>query len=330
MTEVAELADRNFVGIFSDKGAKAHGGALGVERRLYYREMVARFAHHPALMWVIGDESNYFDEIATMESLASEIRALDPYHHPIAFHSKHPCFGASCPEPYPSVYEQYAPYFGFGAFEASAFQTSPGGYNSSTVSLRMAQANSRRWAHYGDEQSLNATAPNLDQNRTKALWGNLMGGGAGLAWYPGNAAVAQYPPGAEMCDYFDLSLEDFRLFEGYFDQTRIALELFHAHLPFTEMVPDNALASVNGSSDYVFVRPENAPLGILAVYAVYRGTGSATDLTLGAGTHTVEWFDPRTGAGPISAPELVGPGAVALAPPLQDPGQDWLAIVRQQ
>ena len=310
------------------------GGGLGIgltpERRLYYREMVARFAHHPAVMWVIGDESDYFDEVATMESMAAEIRALDPYHHPIAFHSKHPCFGSGCIEPYPSVYEQYSPYFGFAGFEASAFQTAPGGYNSSTASMRLAQASSRRWAHCGDEQSLNATLPNLDQNRTKALWGNLMGGGAGVAWYPGNAAASQYPPGVDLCDYFDLGEEDFGLLASYFEQTRIALELFRTQLPFTEMVPNNARASVVGASDYVFERAEDAGLGTKAVYAVYRGTGSATALTLGAGSHTLEWFDPRTGAGPFPGADLVGPGDVSLGLPPQDPGADWLAIVRQQ
>ncbi len=304
------------------------GFGLTNERRLYYREMVARFAHHPALSWVTGDESDYWDDIAIMESFGSELRALDPYKHAISFHSKHPCFGASCPEPYPSVLDQYAPYFGSPTLEATTFQTSPGGYNSSTVSLRLAQTNSRRWAHYGDEQSLNATPPNLDANRTKALWGNLMGGGAGIAWYPGNAAASQYPPGANLCDYFDLGLEDFRLFEGYFVQAKIAIELFHAQLPFTEMVPDNALASVVGATDYVFWRPQNG--AVRAVYAVYRGTGSATDLTLGEGTHTVEWFDPRTGAGPLVDADLTGPGPRTLTPPPQDPGQDWLAIVRQQ
>jgi len=304
------------------------GNGLTPERKLYYRELIARFAHHPAVLWVIGDESNYFDEIPVMESLASEIRALDPYRHPITFHSKHPCFG-ECAEPYPSVVQQYQPYFGFNAFEVTAFQTAPGGYNSSTIQLRQGQASSRKWAHFGDEQSLNATPVNLTTNRTKALWGNLMGGGSGVAWYPGNDYPSQYPPGTNVCDYFDLTAEDMRVFQPYFDATRHAVTLFHQELPFTEMFADNALASVNQAADYVFRRLENAATGTSAVYAVYRGTGTATDLTIGPGTHSVDWFDPRTGAGPFPASPLVGPGAVLLEPPPMDPGEDWLAVVRQ-
>ena len=33
------------------------GGALGTERRLYYRELVARFGHHLALNWNLGEEN---------------------------------------------------------------------------------------------------------------------------------------------------------------------------------------------------------------------------------------------------------------------------------
>ena len=303
------------------------GTGLTNERRLYYRELVTRFGHHLALQWVIGDESDYWDDVGVMKSLASELRALDPYDHPIAFHSKHPCQGPGCTEVYPSLVQQYQPYFGYPAFETSAFQTAPASYNASTLQLRQAQLGTRPWAHFGDEQSLNATPENLVVNRTQALWGNLMGGGSGVAWYPGNDVPSQYPPGTNICMYFDLTVEDFRAFQDYFVQSRHAIELFQSQLPFTQMVSGNALASPAGTSDFVFYRPQG-PLGS-AVYALYRGTGSATVLTIGPGTHTVEWFDPRTGAGPIADAPVVGPGAVSLVPPTQGLGQDWLAVVRQ-
>jgi hypothetical protein len=307
-------------------GGVGHG--LTLERKLYYREMVARFAHHQALIWVIGDESNYWDEYATMEALASEIRALDPYRHPIAFHSKHPCIG--CPEAYPTIIEQYSPYFWFDSFEATAYQTVPNGYNISTVLLCSGQASTRKWAHYGDEQSLYALPSNLDENRRKTLWGNLMGGGAGVAWYPGFNDLNQYPPGTSLCDYFDIAVEDFRLFENYFLQTKIAIDIFQEELPFLEMTANNGLASPSPQGNYVFHRPEDPGQGIKAIYAVYRGTGSECNLTIGPGEHSVEWHNPRSEGEPLAGPALLGPGEVQLAPPEQDPGMDWLAIVRQQ
>ncbi|MFN3486371.1 MAG: DUF5060 domain-containing protein [Planctomycetota bacterium] len=37
------------------------GGALGPQRKLYYRELVARFAHHLALVWNLGEENTNTD-----------------------------------------------------------------------------------------------------------------------------------------------------------------------------------------------------------------------------------------------------------------------------
>ena len=33
------------------------GGELGLSRRLYFRELIARFAHHPAITWNLGEEN---------------------------------------------------------------------------------------------------------------------------------------------------------------------------------------------------------------------------------------------------------------------------------
>ena len=34
-------------------------GELGRERMLFYREMIARFGHHLAVFWNIGEENDY-------------------------------------------------------------------------------------------------------------------------------------------------------------------------------------------------------------------------------------------------------------------------------
>ena len=64
-------------------------GELGVERKLYYRELVARFAHHLALEWNLCEEYNLqFDFGADrVRAFADYIQKLDPYQHPITVHS---------------------------------------------------------------------------------------------------------------------------------------------------------------------------------------------------------------------------------------------------
>jgi hypothetical protein len=56
-------------------------GGLNPERRLYNRELVARYGHHLAVVWNQGEENNVGDE--DRKAIAKHIRSLDAYQHPI-------------------------------------------------------------------------------------------------------------------------------------------------------------------------------------------------------------------------------------------------------
>ena len=62
-------------------------GKLGTERKLYYRELVARFAHHHAIIWDLDEEMDRWRYFTTQDikDIADYIRALDPYRHPIQY-----------------------------------------------------------------------------------------------------------------------------------------------------------------------------------------------------------------------------------------------------
>ena len=62
------------------------GGLLGNERKLYYRELIARFSHHLALNWNLSEEiSNPVDKVT---EFADFIKATDPYNHIVLFHTR--------------------------------------------------------------------------------------------------------------------------------------------------------------------------------------------------------------------------------------------------
>jgi len=68
------------------KGTVTVGGDLGPQRKLYYRELIARFAHHMALNWNLGEEINN----ATHEqkvAWANYFHTTDPYRHHIVIHN---------------------------------------------------------------------------------------------------------------------------------------------------------------------------------------------------------------------------------------------------
>lgn len=61
------------------------GGATGPERKLYLRELIARFGHALALNWNLGEENTQSPE--EQRAMAQFIADTDPYHHLIVIHS---------------------------------------------------------------------------------------------------------------------------------------------------------------------------------------------------------------------------------------------------
>jgi hypothetical protein len=286
---------------------RALGGSAGLNdiRKLYYRELAARFAHHDAVIWNLGEENNTPD--ADRKAIAAYIRTLDPYRHPITVHTHNN-----------KELSFYDGILGDANFEATSIQGSMKNYNRDAAVLRRRSAEAgRKWAIFGDEQPPDSRGvlpdeadPNHDEPRTQALWGNLMGGGSGVEWYFGHA----YP-------HMDINCEDFRSRDRMWDQTRHALEFFRGHLPFAQMEPDNQRAT-NGA--WVLAKGDD-------VLAVYLPAGGETSVRLGPGKYSVHWYNPRTGGplqnGPVRGVE--GGSAVSLGKAPADPDKDWAVLLRR-
>src|SRR5262249_10394618 len=81
--------DDNWIG--GDQGKRASGpgaldaGDLSVERKLYCRELIARFSHELALNWNLGEENSQSAE--QQRAMAKYIRDTDPYKHHIVVHT---------------------------------------------------------------------------------------------------------------------------------------------------------------------------------------------------------------------------------------------------
>lgn len=285
------------------------GGSAGLnpERMLYYRELVARFGHHPAVVWNQGEENNTSD--ADRKEIARYIRELDPYDHPITVHTHN----NKTPESYDGLLDD-------PNFEASSIQGNMENYNTDAIVMRQRTADAgRKWAIFGDEQSSadvgvmpDSDDPDHDIPRMQALWGNLIGGGSGVEWYFGYKHA-----------HMDLNCEDWRSRDRMWDQTRYALEFFRGHLPFWEMAPDNSLAS--GAKDArVLAKPGE-------VYAVQLPSGGGVRLSLAEGEYNVRWYNPRAGGELLegSVTSVQGPGVKPLGNPPAEPRKDWVVLVKK-
>ena len=315
------------------------GGALGIERRLYCRELIARFGHALALNWNIGEENTQTsDEIRDMVKFLHD---SDPYRHPIVLHT------------FPPEQEKmYRPLLGDKSLLTGvSLQNSWRAAHQRTLQwLRASAAVGRPWVVANDEQNPaglgvppdpgykghDGIAVEKEVKGTKAegnfaskpytmhdirkltLWGSLMAGGAGVEYYFGYALPEN-----------DLIAQDFRSRDKSWDYCRIALDFFRAEkIPFSEMASANALVGNTKDDNDKFCFAKAGEL-----YLVYLPNGGATelDLTGAKGTFTVKWFNPRTGGdfmnGSVKSIEGGKPAALGNAP--ADAAEDWLIVVRR-
>ncbi len=266
----------------------------GYDKDLYIREMIARFGHHPGIIWNIGEEANEIFSNEEQEALAADIQRRDPFNHPVTVHRKAPW-----------------PFVGNLSFDLTSIQIGDGSRDFSSANVE----------NYNDivithrEQSVEQCHPlpvmidetprvtlvnNQTQTkmRTQVLYPIFFGGGNYELHYQdeygqnGNVTIQDLEP----------MLEDMHRARQFVES-----------LPFPEMEPCNELLA--GQSNYCFGKDGN-------VYAIYLPAGRelAVDLTKSVGSYNIAWFNPRTGELSKSG-SVTGGGVRTFNPP---DNNDWV------
>lgn len=302
------------------------GGDLGEQRKLYCRELIARFGHNLALNWNLGEENTQSN--AQQTAMINYIADLDAYDHNIVVHT------------YPKQQDRvYRPLLGDKSkltgvsLQNSSLETT---HQQTLKWVRESTEAGKPWIVAFDESGSahHGQCPDLGYNgfdghdrsgkmaytqhkvRKQTLWGTLMAGGAGCEYYFGY-----------QFDENDINCEDWRSRDQSWDYCRIALGFFHDNnVPFWDMVNADELVGnpSHSVSKFCFAKPGDT-------YVVYLPDGGQSDLDLQgtSGSFTVHWFNPREGGALQKGPQVVGGKSVSLGEPPADQNQDWVAIVRR-
>lgn len=299
------------------------GGDLGPERRLYYRELIARYGYLLGLNWNLGEENTQSHEQRT--AAANFIANLDPYSHNIVIHT------------FPNQQEEvYKPLLGTRyAFTGFSLQNDWQDTHTRTLQWVKASAEAGKPLVIANDEQGSAQEgvppdpdyPGFDPEsieydlhdiRKQTLWGNLMAGGAGVEYYFGY----QLPENDIVC-------EDFRSRDQSWEFAAIALDFFKENkMPFWEMGNHNALIGnpENNKEKYCLAKPGELYL----VYLAYTETTSI-DLSGAEGDFEVWWYNPRKGGKPVQGrKKKVKGGSMAKPgfPPAQR-GEDWLIMIKK-
>ncbi|MEM6392148.1 MAG: DUF5060 domain-containing protein [Planctomycetota bacterium] len=318
---------------------------LGIERKLYYREMVARFGHHNSLQWNISEEYDFAgrdggfgsteaEEAQAVIDFAAYLSAVDPYNSPLTVHNAQKANIDT--DPANSAWQYF---IGEDDFDLTSLQRAEEseGWSDTVENFRDATAAAGRpIAIMIDEpESITriALGPNENPNasdqdfqrfttvRKTMTWDIFLSGGAGVEWFVHNG---------------DQSIENFRPFEKVFLETAIARRFVEENLPFWAMTPDDDLVRYEdedyGGAEVFFKDGE--------VYAIYLPDGSnedgpggiapQLDLRDHAGVEfLLRWYNPRTGEFDDQTAILTGGDWASLGatPSGFNNVADWTALV---
>lgn len=292
------------------------GGDLGVQRKLYYRELIARFGHHLALNWNMGEENGKwgknwkqpYQSTTQRLDMARYFFENDPYRHHVVIHNGQQYYDLLGPD---------------SKYTGISLQTSKSDF-------RQVYPATRRWVQLSGEQfnqwavavdepgdAQHSLLPDEDDAthdiaRQNALWGSLMAGAWGTEWYFGYKHA-----------HSDLSCEDWRSRDLFWDQCRYLLQfLKQEQVPLPEMKPANDLTS--GDQDWVLAKQGHTYLVLLKL-----GDKPANQLKVGEGNYAVRWFNPRTGQFAGKAGRATT-GMIDLSKPPAEEEMDWVVLVTRE
>jgi len=309
------------------------GGDTGLERKLYYRELVARFGHHLALNWNLGEENGAkFRDQKTQQTDAQRIAEaaymskIDPYHNHIVLHT--------APYDFDRI---YTPLLGDkSALTGLSIQVDFKGVHKVTKEwIKKSTEAGRPWVVANDEQNSAKIgipddaykgSPTRADIRKSVLWGNLLAGGFGVEYYFGYSLPQS-----------DMTCQDFSYRSTAWSDAKNAIDFMNRYIPFWEMdshdelVSDISVPTAKDSINsclYCFAKPQS-------VYTIYIPENtSRIKVKLASGEYRVDWYNPHMG-GPLKSvfPDIKIQGSKNIAIKgitftSPDSTKDWVLLIR--
>lgn len=303
-------------------------GELGVERKLYYRELAARFGYHNALIWNLAEEYNadFPLDPGEVKAWAAYLRAVDPYDHPLTVHNNQGGEPATISPP-----QSFAPFWGDGRFDLLSVQFRPDqydpaewSYSDMIVLLRqMSEGAGRPLPVFMDEPDRAAVVDDASHQsdfpmlsghthlRKAILWPVYMAGGAGIEFILEDT----------------INTEDFSRYENLWQYTWYARQFFEENLPFWQMEPADDLLSGEGTYHQEGGRVLAQAGERYAIYLPVAQPGGQLDVSRKTGCFRQRWYDPRTGQFDENKIVVAADGVVPLGQPPEKAQEDWALLL---
>ncbi|WP_339903177.1 DUF5060 domain-containing protein [uncultured Cyclobacterium sp.] len=284
------------------------GGDFANSRKLFYRELAARFGYLNAVTWNIGEENGWQKDEGYGKSITSQqrkqfaayLKDLLPYNELIVVHNG--------PSNTDAIFEDLVgdPSYTGISFQGN-YQDVTHGYDRLLHWRKASAATGHPWVVSYDEPYTGPEYPELDVWRKHSLWASLMAGAAGTEVYIGKGE--------------DLRIQDYRKYQAYYELMNHAKNFFtKSEIPFQELAPqknETANAWLLAANDEVFV--------------YYLRDGGEGELKLPEGLFEIHWFNPRTGVRSQNEAlkQVSGGQNTALGKAPEEIDLDWVILVEK-
>ncbi|SMP67528.1 Putative collagen-binding domain of a collagenase [Neorhodopirellula lusitana] len=302
--------------------SKDGNGEFSDARKILYRELVARFGHHMAITWNIGEENQAAgsgietpNTHSQRRAFATRIRALTPYQDHISIHN-----GPA--GRFDDIFPQLIGFEDITGPSLQTFLTKPkrARKGSSVLSnhaevkrwVAESEKSGHPWVVAVDEPWWGRRPDKLaDTLRKEAVWGAVLAGGQ-MEFYAGGDDVKHI---------------DYRKYEDCWKSVGIAAQFLNENLAgeVADMSPNDAL--VSGNENWAMANEGNT-------YLLYLKNGGEAIVDLSNAKEqqfSVHWFNPRTGEKMMKGnPGTVhgGTGRVSLGSPPSTSERDWVVLLR--
>ena len=295
-------------------------GETSVQRKVYYKELIARFGHHLGIIWNMGEENgpsapDQWSPIGQTDKqrldMAKYIKQNNPF-EPIIFLHSH--------ADNKSQDKYLNPLIGKGEYDGASMQIGePKNVNSRIYNFsEKSEIGGKKWIVSLDELGPHwkGVMPDSfdkkhDTIRNHALWGSVLAGAGGVEWYFG----WKYP-------HADLTCEDFRSRELWWKQSKIAVD-FITNYPMEEMKKSTSL--LKNFNTYGFSKKDEIHLIYLPYVKKNIFLNMKTDIN-----YEIKWFNPRSGGKPIYGDKkYTSAKSNHIGQPPFDLNKDWVVVLNK-
>lgn len=279
-------------------------GGFAASRKIYYREMIARYGYLPAVTWNIGEENGWADDNGNepykvantnqqRKDFCSYVRELTYYKDHISIHN-----GPSTDD---YIYDDL---IGHESHTGPAFQ-----WNFSTnIYEKMLEWRNRsiesghKWVMFMDEVYINPAKGDFEEWRTKNVWPTFMAGGAGIELYIGSG--------------LDLKVENYREYEDQFKTMVYAADFIRNYIPAQQMEPQTI------SDKWALTKGDD-------IFAFYLTNAENVSVDLPSYKYKVLWYNTQKGGAPVfgSLHTVNGGNATNLGTPPSAAEADWVCLL---